>query len=200
MILASYDITIRYRPGKSNQNADTLSRIPVESERKIDYAIREHNNGRYLPCKEEFIIAQDKDRYCIYKKSTESAKGIDLSRKLITHKGKIVVPATLTNRVIERFHDHILGGHLGITKTTKRISQKYFWPRMILDITNYINSCLICARRKAYGKKTAPLQPLEPSTFFWQRVAMDIVGPLPETYAGNRYILVMSESETQPDI
>jgi hypothetical protein len=52
----------------------------------------------------------------MYKKSAESAKGIDLSRKLITHKVKIVVPATLTNRVIERFHDHILGGHLGITK------------------------------------------------------------------------------------
>ena len=48
MILAPYDITIRYRPGKSNQNADTLSRIPVESGRKIDYAIREHNNERYF--------------------------------------------------------------------------------------------------------------------------------------------------------
>ncbi|KZS19909.1 Uncharacterized protein APZ42_013539 [Daphnia magna] len=40
---------------------------------------------------------------------------------------------------------------------------------------------------------TAPLSPLEPTTFFWQRVALDIVGPLPETYKGNRYILVMSE-------
>ncbi len=68
---------------------------------------------------------------------------------------------------------------------------------MLLDITNYINGCLICAKRKAYGKKSAPLQPLEPSTFFWQRVAMDIVGPLPETYSGNRYILVMSEYATR---
>jgi hypothetical protein len=31
---------------------------------------------------------------------------------LITYKGKIIVPLILINRVIEQFHDHILGGHL----------------------------------------------------------------------------------------
>jgi hypothetical protein len=74
MILASYDITIRYRPGKSNQNADTLSRIPVESGEKSTMRYVSIITKGILPCKEEFIIAQDKDRYCIYKKSTESAK------------------------------------------------------------------------------------------------------------------------------
>ncbi len=105
MILASYDITIRYRPGKTNQNADTLSRIPVQSGEKSSMRYVSIITKGILPSKEEFIGAQDKDRYCIYKKSTGSAKGIDLSRKLITHKGKIVVPATLTNSFIERFHD-----------------------------------------------------------------------------------------------
>ena len=37
------------------------------------------------------------------------------------------------------------------------------------------------------------MQPIEPSTFTWQRITMDVVGPLPETYNGNRYILVLSQ-------
>jgi IS30 family transposase len=68
---------------------------------------------------------------------------------------------------------------------------------MFYDIKNYIKSCVACAKRKAYGATTAPLKPLEQSNFFWQRVAMDVVGPLPETYQGNRYILVMSEYATR---
>ena len=190
LYLNSYDIDIIHRPGKLNQNADALSRIP----KKVDLvpSISVIMKGSF-PSKEEFICAQQKDEYCLRKQSPNRNDGMNL----ITSKGKIIVPLILINRVIERFHDHILGGHLGITKTAKRISQKYFWPQMIVDITNYINSCLICAKRKAYGKRMAPLKPLEPSLFFWQRIAMDIVGPLPETYSGNRYILVMSEYATR---
>ena len=68
---------------------------------------------------------------------------------------------------------------------------------MRVDISNFIKSCETCVKRKPYGGKVAPLQPISPITFIWQRIAMDIVGPLPETYNGNRYILVMSEYTTR---
>ena len=67
---------------------------------------------------------------------------------------------------------------------------------MFYDIKNYIKSCVACAKRKVYGAKTAPIKPLEQSNFFWQRVAMGVAGP-PETYQGNRYILVISEYATR---
>jgi hypothetical protein len=83
MILASYDITIRYRPGKSNQNADTLSRIPVESGEKIDYAIREHNNERYF-VKKNLLLHKIKT-VIVFIRSLQNL----LSRKIITYKEKL---------------------------------------------------------------------------------------------------------------
>jgi hypothetical protein len=39
-------------------------------------------------------LCEDKDHYCYYKKSIETAEGIDLNRKLIIviHRVKIIVP------------------------------------------------------------------------------------------------------------
>ncbi|KZR96558.1 Uncharacterized protein APZ42_009039, partial [Daphnia magna] len=178
-----------YRPGKTNQNADTLSRIPIHHNSYTPAISVISKVG--LPSADEIKQAHENETLCIEQTKQFQCK---LNKNgLLTHKGKILIPGSLKHRVMERFHDHLLGGHLGIAKTMKRVSQRFSWPNMVNDITVYINSCIVCAKRKAYGKKTAPLSPLEPTSFFWQRVALDIVGPLPETYKGNRYILVMSE-------
>ena len=50
-----------------------------------------------------------------------------------------------------------------------------------------------CALRKPYGSFRAPLNPLPPASFVWERIAMDIVGPLTESKLGNRYILVLAD-------
>lgn len=44
----------------------------------------------------------------------------------------------------------------------------------------------------------APMQPALPiSDYIWERIAMDIMGPLPESYRGNKYILVIMEYVTR---
>jgi transposase InsO family protein len=57
----------------------------------------------------------------------------------------------------------------------------------------HVNSCLICARRKSFGDTKAPLQPLPPVVAVWERIAMDVVGPIQESNKGYRYILVISD-------
>ncbi|KZR96634.1 Uncharacterized protein APZ42_008916, partial [Daphnia magna] len=61
------------------------------------------------------------------------------------------------------------------------------------DVTAYVNSCLKCARRKAFGTSKAPLQPLTPVNRVWERIAMDVVGPIQESVKGYKYILVLSD-------
>ena len=61
----------------------------------------------------------------------------------------------------------------------------------------HVNNCLVCARRKAARGSKAPLQPIPIAEYIWQRVAMDIMGPVPQSYKGNEYILVIMEYTTR---
>jgi hypothetical protein len=72
---------------------------------------------------------------------------------------------------------------------------KYFWPNMGDDIKAYIKSCDTCQRRQR-PMKTEPLHPLKVGQPF-DRLGMDIVGPLPLTKNGNQYIVVATEYLTK---
>ena len=64
------------------------------------------------------------------------------------------------------------------------------------DIQSYIKSCDACQKAtRNYAYHKAPLQPM-PVTEPFMRVHMDILGPLPETPEGNKYILSVVDSFT----
>ena len=46
---------------------------------------------------------------------------------------QVVVPLTLRPKVLSVAHESILGGHLGITKTTDKVSFHFYWPGMLGD-------------------------------------------------------------------
>nr|CAH0102648.1 unnamed protein product [Daphnia galeata] len=74
-----------------------------------------------------------------------------------------------------------------------RIKRQYSWPGLGKDVTTYVNNCLTCAKRKAYGSSKAPLKPLPVVAKIWEQIAMDVVGPVTESSSGNKYILVLSD-------
>ncbi|CAG8674471.1 12631_t:CDS:1, partial [Ambispora gerdemannii] len=43
--------------------------------------------------------------------------------------------------VLVNEHSIAITGHFGIEATYNRISQNYYWPKMHLDIENYIKAC-----------------------------------------------------------
>ena len=146
LYLQQFYIAVKYRPGKANQNADTLSRIPVQAKSSTDTAsiLIISNAASSSPSKEEFILAQAKDDFC---NQLLEKKGADVvtREKLITLNGRIVVPSlSLRSRVIERFRDHKFAGHLGNAKTIGHIVARHFWPQMRKDIKEYIRTFLKC--------------------------------------------------------
>jgi transposase InsO family protein len=114
-----------------------------------------------------------------------------------TSREKIVVPMEFQKEIMVRYHDHKLAAHMGIEKTLANIRNKYFWPKMARDVRIHVTNCLICAKRKAAKACKAPLQPFPVAEYLWQLVAMDIVGPVTESYRGNKYILVLMEYVTR---
>jgi hypothetical protein len=79
---------------------------------------------------------------------------------LATSYGKILAPEALREKILLRYHDDPLAGHLGTKKTIGRIRCRYFWPGMIKDIKTYVKQCAICEKRKALGSSKAPLNPI----------------------------------------
>mgnify|MGYP001546096517 CR=1 FL=1 len=111
---------------------------------------------------------------------------------------QLIVPTCHRMTVVRNHHDIPIAGHLGSEKTSGRVKQSYYWPKMDEDIKLYCTRCDTCVTRKTSPKvNKAPLgncgtgEPLE-------RVSMDICGPFPLTEnKQNRYILVVTDNFTR---
>ena len=60
-----------------------------------------------------------------------------------------------------------------------------------VDVKTFVRSCASCQRAARNDNARAPLQPLPCVSEPFEKVAFDLVGPLPRTKGGNRYILTM---------
>ncbi|KMQ89530.1 enzymatic polyprotein endonuclease reverse [Lasius niger] len=106
-------------------------------------------------------------------------------------------PTTKQN-ILKQLHNSAIGGHKGVTKTLKRIQQYYSWNGMKQDVKNYIKACHDCQKRKLVREKTkAPMLITDTPSEAFEKVAIDIVGPLPETEKGHKYILTTQDQLTK---
>ena len=64
---------------------------------------------------------------------------------------------------------------------------------MFVDVQKMCRACPDCQRSVRGLKPKAPLVPLPIIDIPFERIAMDIIGPLPRTKAGNRYILTLMD-------
>ena len=105
----------------------------------------------------------------------------------------LVIPEAYQLSLLRHFHDSLVGGHLGVTKTLTRLQTRYYWVDMQSSVSQYIKTCVTCQRKKNPPKSyCAPMQKYVLGVPF-ERVALDIMGPLPETKQRNSYILVITD-------
>lgn len=107
---------------------------------------------------------------------------------------QVIVPLKYRREILHNCHDVRTAGHLGIRKTLQRIRQKFYWPSIRRDVRAYVTGCEVCLKRKGpIQTKRAPMQTRQ-SGYPMERIAVDILGELPTTEGGNRYILVPTTS------
>lgn len=110
---------------------------------------------------------------------------------------RLVLPKNLRNEVFEQLHSHRIAGHLGRDRTIASIKKRFYWPNFSSDIKRWVQSCDMCARRKpGPGQAKSELQQ-EISYKRLDRIALDILGPLPCTFNENQYILVIIIQNSQ---
>ena len=80
---------------------------------------------------------------------------------------------------------------------TNRILQHFYWPGVFHDVSIHYHSCHECQKSSPKANKRVPLIPLPIMDVTFKHIAMDIVGPLPRSSSGKRFILVSCDYATQ---
>lgn len=86
---------------------------------------------------------------------------------------------------------------MGTAKTLGKLKERFYWPGHYNDTREWCLNCAVCATRKTPAPKPrAALVPVSVG-FPLDLVAVDILGPLPESKSGNLYILVVGDYFTK---
>jgi hypothetical protein len=105
--------------------------------------------------------------------------------------------------LIEKIHEEIR--HFGEMRTLVEVKKKFFWHDKTQSIKKFIRICEKCYLAKQFGNMRSGIEEMKsiPICDLFYHVAMDTIGPLPETADGNKYVLVAINHyykccETQP--
>src|SRR6185437_14262337 len=106
-----------------------------------------------------------------------------------------VIKWTEVEPILYMMHKHPTAGHLGTDAMYYKIAERYYWDQMYRDIKEYVKTCEECQKRQK-GKRSEPLYPIQVGRAF-ERIGIDLVGPLPITKQNNRYIIVATDYLTR---
>ncbi|EGT56971.1 hypothetical protein CAEBREN_28621 [Caenorhabditis brenneri] len=208
-IIQMYDVEIVYRPGKLNPLADALSRQRTNSEEQVTAINLVIEQTRDL----KKIQKESKMVQYIRKKLSEDDED-DIETQKLQKKFMLIddivytipkkeeqLPAIFieggtqeTRNLIMNIHK--ANSHIGPYKTISKLENIAIWNKMKIEVEEVLRTCEGCQRRKnpsAYthvvplGKWDIPQRP-------FQRIHVDVMGPLPETHQGNRLIIVATDA------
>ena len=193
--LSEFEFEIEYKPGKYNTNADALSRMPENTEEKpVNCTAVTRQQAQ-----------REREKLSEQNKQEKSNSGSDESSEE-EEEAEISLGQGITEylsdpeeiqEVLRSFHDSPLGGHQGIRRTTKRIRRQYTWKNMAQDVRKYVKNCPTCQKTKASLSTKMPLIITDTPEKPFDKVHMDIVGPLEQTNSGNKYILTFQDNLTK---
>ncbi len=70
---------------------------------------------------------------------------------------QLVLPIHCRQLVLRLAHDIPTASHLGVTKTRNRGLQRYYWPGIFKEVTEYCTTCEVCQRSRGRRPARAPL-------------------------------------------
>nr|WP_253310135.1 reverse transcriptase domain-containing protein [Rickettsia endosymbiont of Ceutorhynchus assimilis] len=106
-------------------------------------------------------------------------------------KSQLVIPKDRVEDVLKEIHDGTSGAHFGVNKTLDKIRERFYWVHYHKDVKSWCRKCDICATSK--GPKLRSRGPMKQYNVGppFERIAIDVAGPFPESERGNKYILVI---------
>ena len=219
MALQEYDFEIIHKPGRVNSDADCISRIPnlpphlatvaatdiaiplITSADKLRFSQDQHTDPVLKTIISE--ITSDNDTKQVREMREKYILDADnllwkKTKSFLPHEHpyRLAVPHSRKPEIMHTYHDNLLAGHKGTQITYNKIHSRYYWKNLFFDVDNYCKTCDECAKKKVLQEPKAPLLPI-PCISPFEKIGMDLVGPLPKTDLGNTHILVFIDYLTK---
>jgi len=204
--LARFDMDICYIPGVTNSAADALSRYPHVQQPEKDHAPAESlvevcliSTGAEVDSDvmDAIKAAYAEDRlFGPVIANPERYPAYSILEGLIYHTERLCIPSdrTVPEALLATYHDD--QNHFGVSKTQGNLSRDFLWPGITSDVEAYVRSCGSCAQNKSSTQALAGfLHPLPVPSNWFLEIALDFVGPLPESN-GYDCILIMTDRLT----
>lgn len=205
--LQQFNFTMKYREGKTNIVADSLSRrvdhLPMEKETYTVQALNDQNEIQPI----RYDLDQLKTSYHTDEFTRTRIMHPDQYSDCYVQDGllydrqnRLIIPndRVLKTRILYELHDSKLAGHMGITKTEELVTRQFWWQGIHQDITAYVNDCVVCQLSKdSQLPQAGLLQPIPIPEHRWEVVTMDFIPSLPKTPRGYDGILLVVDKLTK---
>ena len=107
--------------------------------------------------------------------------------------GDIMIPVEFERaNIVKEYHESLVGGHQGVTSLYNRIRQDFYWSGLYKEVEQFVLSCPSCQKNKNPNQRTRmPMRLTDTPKRAFDKIQMDILGPLPISETGNRCILTI---------
>ena len=212
--LSEFNFEVIHRPGRKHSNVDCLSRLPLprtipenQDTDLHDQLILLTQTIETTDFEYKLITGQKSDSLCqtIRKKMKinnctqfreKDNMLVKLNHTFNEVRYLIVLPIALKNEIIQLFHDK--SAHEMGVKTYLKMRTRFYHPKLFQLVSNYCKTCEKCQKRNPLTKHkmgSADLLPCRTNPF--EAISIDLVGPLPTTREGNKYIFVCVDIATR---
>ncbi len=110
---------------------------------------------------------------------------------------QLLVPKSRREMLFQAAHCSPMAGHLGEAKTRKRLMARFFWPGIHENVRRWCAACGECQLVNPPATPKAPLRPLPLVEVPFERIGMDLIGPLERSARGHRFALVLVDYATR---
>ena len=121
-------------------------------------------------------------------------QGVRVLCDISTGQPRPLIPVADRRDVFRAVHEL---AHAGIRATRRLMAARVVWRGMASDVAAWCRDCQLCARGKASPQHTAPVQPIPIPERRFTHVHVDLVGPLPASTEGFKYLFTMVDRSSR---
>ncbi len=110
---------------------------------------------------------------------------------------QLLVPKSRREMLFQAAHCNPMAGHLGQAATLNRLMARFFWPGIHENVRRWCAACRECQLVNPPASPKAPLRPLPLMQVPFERIGMDLIGPLERSARGHRFALVLVDYATR---